>query len=266
MSMTIVPIDHRPDGTVAVSMRALHEGLGVGRDFTTWAHQMFGYGFDEGTDFVEVLPGSGENPSGGRPRRDWALTLDAAKEISMLQRTERGQQVRRYFIQVEKEARSGASLALPQDYASALRALASEVEERQRLEAHAAAQAVELETARPKVEVAERLLDATTDMSVQDAANDLTRAGFKIGRQRLFALLQEKGWIFRGGDGAWRPYARVIESGRLSVLPSSHYHPRTGELVLDPPQVRVTPKGLQQILLEHGPSQGAIVGAEAVSA
>lgn len=128
-------------------------------------------------------------------------------------------------------------------------------------------QSAELEAARPKVEVADRLLDATTDMSVQDAANSLTRDGFKIGRTRLFNLLGEIGWTHRGADGAWRPYARHIEAGRLSVLPSSHYHPRTGELVLDPPQVRVTPKGLAQLLLEHGPRQSelqvAIVEGEA---
>lgn len=116
-------------------------------------------------------------------------------------------------------------------------------------------QAAELEVARPKVEVADRLLDATTDLSVQDAANALTRAGFKMGRTRLFSLLRDMGWTHRGADGAWRPYARHIEAGRLSVLPSSHYHPRTGELVLDPPQVRVTPKGLALIMREHDPRQ-----------
>lgn len=115
-----------------------------------------------------------------------------------------------------------------------------------------------IEAARPKIAVADRLLDATTDYSVQDAANALTRAGFKLGRQRLFALLQEISWIYRGSDKAWRPYSRVITAGRLSVMPSSHYHPRTGELVLDPPQVRVTPKGLQHLLLAYGPAQASL--------
>ncbi len=119
-------------------------------------------------------------------------------------------------------------------------------------------QAAELEAARPKVEVADRLLDATTDLSVQDAANALTRAGFRIGRTRLFTLLRDIGWTHRGADGAWRPYAHHIAAGRLSVLPSSHYHPRTGELVLDPPQVRVTPKGLAQLMRDHGPHQAEL--------
>lgn len=120
------------------------------------------------------------------------------------------------------------------------------------------AQAAELEAARPKVEVADRLLDATTDLSVRDAANALTRAGFRIGQNRLFALLHEIGWAYRGRDGSWRPDNVALTAGRLSVLPMSHYHPRTGELVLDPPQLRVTPKGLALLLREHGPRQQAI--------
>lgn len=105
----------------------------------------------------------------------------------------------------------------------------------------------------PKVEVAERLLDADGDLSVGDAAKALTRAGVKVGESRLFAALNNKGWIYRAqGDGRWRVYQAAIESGHMSVLPTSHYHPKTGVLVLDPPQPRVTPKGLQRLLADHG--------------
>jgi anti-repressor protein len=105
----------------------------------------------------------------------------------------------------------------------------------------------------PKVEVAERLLDADGDLSVADTAKALTRAGVKVGESRLFTALKDKGWIYRAqGDGRWRVYQAVIESGHMSVLPASHYHPKTGVLVLDPPQPRVTPKGLQRLLADHG--------------
>lgn len=101
----------------------------------------------------------------------------------------------------------------------------------------------------PKVQVAERLLDASGDMSVADAAKVLkARAGIKgMGRDRLFSLLHTWGWIYRQA-GRWTPKQTAIDTGRLSIEPQSHYHPRTGELVLDPSQVRVTPKGLQRIL------------------
>ncbi|MBX9919120.1 MAG: phage antirepressor KilAC domain-containing protein [Mycolicibacterium frederiksbergense] len=104
----------------------------------------------------------------------------------------------------------------------------------------------------PKAQVAERLLDADGDLSVRDAAQSLTRAGVKVGERRLFSALDQRGWIRRAGDGRYRVLQSAIESGYMSVLPQSHYHPRTGVLVLDPPQPRVTPKGLQRILVDHG--------------
>ncbi|WP_334023928.1 phage antirepressor KilAC domain-containing protein [Nocardia terpenica] len=100
----------------------------------------------------------------------------------------------------------------------------------------------------PQAEVAAKLLDAEGDLSVRDAAQSLTRAGITTGQQRLFAELAERSWIFRAGDGRWRVMQYAIEHGYMSVLPQSHYHPKTGELVLDPPQPRVTPKGLQRLL------------------
>lgn len=110
------------------------------------------------------------------------------------------------------------------------------------------AEALVLEQA-PKVQVAERLLNADGDMSVADAAKVLKgRAGIKdMGRDRLFSLLHTWGWTYRQA-GRWTPKQTAIETGRLSIQPQSHYHPRTGELVMDPPQVRVTAKGLQKIL------------------
>lgn len=105
----------------------------------------------------------------------------------------------------------------------------------------------------PKAEVADRILDAEGDLSVRDAAQSLTRAGIKVGQNRLFTVLDQRyGWIARAGDGRYRVKQSAIESGYMNVLPQSHYHPRTGVLVLDPPQPRVTPKGLQRILVDHG--------------
>jgi prophage antirepressor-like protein len=87
------------------------------------------------------------------------------------------------------------------------------------------------------------------DYAVADAAKILSRDPLiKIGRDRLFTVLDQENWIYRQQvDGKWRTYQRAIDAGRLSEIPQSHYHPRTGELVLDPPQVRVTPKGIADL-------------------
>lgn len=119
----------------------------------------------------------------------------------------------------------------------------------------------EIAELKPKAIVADRMLDASGDLSVADAAKELQRAGLTdCGPQRLFKALEARKWIYRGkGDGKWRVYQAAIESGYMSVLPQSHYHPKTGELLLDVPQPRVTPKGVQRYLLDHGIAEYQIV-------
>lgn len=116
----------------------------------------------------------------------------------------------------------------------------------------------------PRAAVADQILDADGDLSVADAAKSLARAGIKVGAGRLFALLAGRHWIYRQpSDGRWRVYQAAIDGGWMSVIPQSHYHPKTGVLVLDPPQPRVTPKGLQRLLLELGSTVATLPAAGA---
>lgn len=63
----------------------------MGRDFTNWIKDRIAkYGFSEGSDFIKVLANSGENPWGGRPSTEYHLSLDMAKELSMVERNEKG--------------------------------------------------------------------------------------------------------------------------------------------------------------------------------
>lgn len=78
--------------------RDLHEFLGVKAKYADWFPRMVDYGFSAGQDFTPNLVKS----TGGRPRADHIITLDMAKEISMIQRTERGKQARQYFIECER--------------------------------------------------------------------------------------------------------------------------------------------------------------------
>lgn len=96
----LIKITERQNGDNVVSARDLYTFLGVNSVFTTWCKRMFSYGFEENIDFIPFL----EESTGGRPSTDYALTIDTAKEISMLQRTDKGKEARRYFIEVEKKA------------------------------------------------------------------------------------------------------------------------------------------------------------------
>lgn len=91
----------------AVSARHLRAALGVKRDFTNWIKaQLKRAKLVEGEDFAKVYAAKGENPAGGRPRADYALTIDAAKHVALMSGTTRGREVRAYFIGVEKAARA----------------------------------------------------------------------------------------------------------------------------------------------------------------
>ena len=89
------------DGKQLVSARELHDFLGIGVHFSTWMKRMCEYGFEEDIDF-SILKSS--NPNGGIAKiDDYVITIDMAKEISMIQRTEKGKQARLYFIECEKK-------------------------------------------------------------------------------------------------------------------------------------------------------------------
>lgn len=85
-----------------ISGRQLHDFLEVGTAYDVWIKRMMEYGFIEEIDFSSFLMES----TGGRPSTDHLLKIDMAKELSMIQRTEKGKQARQYFIQVEKEYNS----------------------------------------------------------------------------------------------------------------------------------------------------------------
>ena len=87
-----------------VNARDLHAFLKVGKVFAAWIKERVEeYGFIEGQDFI-VFSGSGKNPKGGRPTTEYHCTLDMGKELSMVERNDRGKQARRYFIECEKRA------------------------------------------------------------------------------------------------------------------------------------------------------------------
>lgn len=105
------------DGAIqTVNARELHSFLEVGKDFSTWIRSRIEqYGFVEHSDFV-TFPDSGNNlkgfpqnggkPLGGRPAKEYAISLDMAKELSMVERNEKGRQARQYFIECERRSSS----------------------------------------------------------------------------------------------------------------------------------------------------------------
>lgn len=100
--------EHQP----LVDARALHEFLGSGQMFATWIKaRVAEYQFAEGIDYARLTEiESGKHQGlksffGGNNRVDYHLSLDMAKELAMVERSDKGREVRRYFIAVERAAR-----------------------------------------------------------------------------------------------------------------------------------------------------------------
>ncbi|EJA5052758.1 antA/AntB antirepressor family protein [Salmonella enterica] len=110
MATQLIPVSNgtiNNEPTLLCNARDLHEFLEVGKDFSTWIRtRITEYGFVENQDFI-LLPKNGEQKigRGGHNRKDYHLTLDTAKELAMVERNEQGRQVRRYFIECEKQLR-----------------------------------------------------------------------------------------------------------------------------------------------------------------
>ncbi|EHE2558725.1 phage antirepressor Ant [Escherichia coli] len=91
--------------TLLVNARDLHGFLEVGKDFSNWIRARLNeYGFVENLDYILFSPNLAKTP--GRRRKEYHLTLDTAKELAMVERNEKGRQIRRYFIECEKKLRN----------------------------------------------------------------------------------------------------------------------------------------------------------------
>ena len=94
------------DGKQAVNARELHQKLGCKYQFANWIQERINkYGFVENQDY-EVFKENLKNSNGGRSRKEYALSLDMAKELCMIENNEQGRLFRKYFIEVEKAARA----------------------------------------------------------------------------------------------------------------------------------------------------------------
>lgn len=107
-----LPINQNEDGEIIVSGRNLHDFLEVESKYQDWIKRMIEYGFNFGVDYA-ITTELSQKKEGSRlvtrELKDHAMKLDMAKEISMIQRNEKGRQARKYFIAVEKKLKEVAA-------------------------------------------------------------------------------------------------------------------------------------------------------------
>ncbi|WP_438835639.1 antA/AntB antirepressor family protein [Streptococcus pluranimalium] len=128
----IIKINLNKENEPVVSARELHKGLKVKTRFSQWVEQNFKI-LEDGYDFTSVVTTTQLNQYGGTKQiQDYALSLDAAKNLAMVSKTDEGAKVRKYFIQVEKEFKAKALESTDESLAKRLRAEAMDRNSRTR--------------------------------------------------------------------------------------------------------------------------------------
>lgn len=216
------------NGKRAVSARELYGFLEVSRDFTNWCKQMFEYGFEEEKDFTPILAKS----TGGRPSVDYALTLDCAKEIAMIQRNDKGKMAREYFIECEQALINQKKTLDFTDPSTVLQLAQNWADEyNKRIEAEK-----KIKQLQPRADFVDRILASDDLIDIGQAAKVLS---LPFGRNTFFKELRERGILFQGRNEPMQVY---IERGyfKLSELEIKREN-RKSIMVL---KVLVTQKGL----------------------
>ena len=95
----LIKVNYEDNNSPTVMGRELWKVLGLNGNYTTWFNRMCEYGFKENEDFKTCFPKIESEVHGWQNKIDHQITLDMAKEICMLQRNEKGELFRQYFIE-----------------------------------------------------------------------------------------------------------------------------------------------------------------------
>lgn len=212
------------NGKQAVNSRELHSALGYDlTNYAKWAvvnineNQFAVDGIDYSLlprDYPIALSTNGQTgqKQGFIPNRpkEYALSIDFAKKLAMIARTSKGEEVRNYFIEIERKA-SIQSKGLPSDYIQALKALVEAEEQR-------LVMAYELETAKPKVDFFDQVAGSSDAIEIGEAAKVMNLG---IGRNRLFEKLRQSEVLMPNNT----PYQYYLDRGWFRVVESKWNKP-----------------------------------------
>lgn len=185
--------------------RELHEVLQINTKYADWFSRMCKYGFNEGIDYFSILRNKSDVPV-GRPLNDHQLTIQMAKELCMLQRTEIGKKYRQYFIELEEKWNSPESIM---SRALQLAKIQLEKVKSQNifLENEISEQKRQISELQPKAHYYDAVLNCNDLVSISTIAKDYGWSASKMNQ-----YLHEKGVQFKQGN-IWLLYQKYAESG-----------------------------------------------------
>lgn len=187
---------------LTLSARELYKELNIAGRFSRWFEQMSEYGFEENVDFTSVQNCTVVNNGATRELQDYQITLDMAKEIAMLQRNEKGKQIRKKLIELEKAWNSPEKVM-----ARALDIAHKTIANLQ----------IENEEMKPKAIFADAVATSDTSILIGDLAKLIKQNGTDIGQKRLFERMRNDGYLIKTGTSKNMPTQKAMEKGLFEV-------------------------------------------------
>lgn len=206
--------------TQTVSARELHKQVGSTERFSSWFERQLQFGFVENEDYTGCKK---FNTLANQELQDYDLSVDMAKHICMVQRTEKAKEVRQYLIDLEK-----AWNTPEQVMARALKLADKTIDNLKQ-------QVLEM---KPKADFFDAVADSKTAISMNEVAKVLNIKGY--GRNNLFEFLRQEGILDRFNV----PYQRYVDNGWFRVI-EQHYQ-KNGEPVVTT-KTLVYQKGVEAI-------------------
>jgi len=221
--------------TMTVSARDLHKALEIEKRFSAW-FETNAQGFVEGEDYRGVYLKVQCNQYGGEQElQDYECSLDMAKHICLMSRTEKGKQCRQYLINLEKAWNDPAQVM-----ARALKVADQTIAQ---LSARAEQLEIENKAMQPKAIFADAVSASDTSILVRDLAKIIKQNGMEMGEKRFYKWLREHGYIIKGST---QPTQRAMEMGLFEIVE------RTVQRADMPPIVtsttKITGKGQQYFI------------------
>lgn len=169
----LIPINYEGEQPT-VSARELHKGLEIKSKYADWFKNMSAYGFTENIDYFTVS----KNLENGGRTIEHEISVDMAKQICMIQRSEKGRQYRQYFLDLEK-----AWNTPEQVFARALKMADQTIA---KLKDTNKSLAEKIEADRPKTIFADAVSTSHTSILIGDLAKLICQNGVQTGQKRLF--------------------------------------------------------------------------------
>lgn len=205
---------------ITLSARDLHEFLEIKSKYADWFKNMSAYGFEENQDYRAIS----KNLENGGRRIDHEISIDMAKEISMLQRNKRGKEARQYFIEVEKQWNSPEKI------------IARGLIESKKMIENLNQKVMEMQ---PKADYFDDLVERNMLTNFRDTAKEL-----KLPQNKFINNLLEDGYLYRDQKKKLKPYQKHMDKGLFELKEYTSKYNNHADV-----QTLITPKGRETFRL-----------------